>query len=270
MNHRQIKHTANQLYRRLKKHIKKVARDFDVEAIHQFRVEYKKLRAFFRMLSQEQLTSEKIKITGNFKKAYHLSGSIRDMQLQQQRILDAANQEQKKIQAYFTLLQNSIDKLTAELSEILIHDPLATCKKKTEISIPDEFNISGVKLFIQKKWEVICSIIRARHFSDKNIHAIRKNLKDIFYILEWYKGIVDDFILTDKRKKEEEQYIQILLKELGYYQDMCIAIALLKSYCISQGDNNNSQFLNGIKKDWVKEKMFLKKWLLKKLNTDIL
>ena len=47
MNQEQIKHIINNHYRKLKKHIKTVAGDFDVEAIHQFRVAYKKLRAFY-------------------------------------------------------------------------------------------------------------------------------------------------------------------------------------------------------------------------------
>ncbi len=68
MNQEQIKHITNNHYRKLKKQIKKVAETFDVEAIHQFRVEYKKLRAFLRMISQQHAESGEIKVSKNFKK----------------------------------------------------------------------------------------------------------------------------------------------------------------------------------------------------------
>lgn len=53
MDAEQITKITNAHYRKLNKHLKKITEDFDAEAIHQFRVEYKKLRAFLRMISQE-------------------------------------------------------------------------------------------------------------------------------------------------------------------------------------------------------------------------
>ena len=99
MNQEQIKHITNNHYRKLKKHIKKVSEDFNLEAIHQFRVEYKKLRAFLRMILQDHVTAGEIKISKKLKKGYNISGSIRDLQLQQQRILEVIKQELKKPQA---------------------------------------------------------------------------------------------------------------------------------------------------------------------------
>ena len=99
MNQEQIKHITNNHYTKLKKHIKKVSEDFDVEAIHQFRVEYKKLWAFLRMISQQQETAGEINVSKKLKKGYNISGSIRDLQLQQQRIMAATKQELKKPQA---------------------------------------------------------------------------------------------------------------------------------------------------------------------------
>ncbi|MBK8496118.1 MAG: CHAD domain-containing protein [Chitinophagaceae bacterium] len=51
MNKKQLKHITDEHYRLLKKHIKKVAENFDADTIHQMRVAYKKLRAFFRMIN---------------------------------------------------------------------------------------------------------------------------------------------------------------------------------------------------------------------------
>ena len=59
-----------------------------------------------------------IKISKKLKQGYSIPGFIRDLQLQQQRILEATKHELKKPQAYISLLQKEIEKLQPELSEI--------------------------------------------------------------------------------------------------------------------------------------------------------
>ena len=86
MNQEQIKHITNNHYRKLKKQTKTVAEEFDMEAIHQFRVEYKKLRAFLRIISLQHETAGEIKFPKKLKRGYNIIGSVRDLQLQQQRI----------------------------------------------------------------------------------------------------------------------------------------------------------------------------------------
>jgi CHAD domain-containing protein len=138
MDQAQIKNITNSRYRKLKKHIERVAESFDAEAIHQFRVEYKKLRAFFRMLSQGEDAGGEIKILKKLKKGYNVSGYIRDLQLQQLRIMEASKPEPKKPQAYLTLLQKEIDKLKPELVEIFSENPV---KRKPMQLFPRNFSI---------------------------------------------------------------------------------------------------------------------------------
>lgn len=269
MNQKLIKHITNNHYRKLKKHIKKVSEYFDVEAIHQFRVEYKKLRAFLRMISQELKIAGEIKIYKKLKKAYNISGSIRDLQLQQQRIMEATKQELKKPQAYLALLQKEIDKLKPELSEIFLEKPVIKSKKKTDAFIPDEFQLSGFKLLMQKKWTVINAIIASGHFSDDNIHAIRKSLKDLFYNMKMYEGVEQDLLSMSIWKGKDEQYFNKLLDELGSFQDKCMAISLLKSYWLNSLNTYNRELLERIKKLWIKDKVSLKRLMVKKLKADI-
>lgn len=269
MNQEQIKHITNNHYRKLKKHIKIVTEDFDVEAIHQFRVAYKKLRAFLRMISQQHEMAGEIKISKKLKKGYNISGSVRDLQLQQQRILEATKQELKKPQAYISLLQKEIKKLKPELSEIFLEKPVTESKKKTDASIPDEFQLNSFRNFVQKKWGAIYAIIASRHFSDDNIHAIRKSLKDLFYNLKIYEGVEHELFSLSIWKGKDEQYFNKLLDELGSFQDKCTAIALLKSYWLKSLNTYNRELLERIKKEWVKDKVRMKKLLVKKLKADV-
>ena len=214
----------------------------------QFRLEYKKLRAFLRMISQQHETAGEIKISKKLKKGYNISGSIRDLQLQQQRIMAATKQELKKPQAYLTLLQKEIDKLKPELSEIFLEKPAAESKKKTDALIPDEFPLNSFRNFVHKKWAVVYAIIVSGYFSDDNIHAIRKSLKDMFYNLKIYEGVEHELLSLSIWKGKDEQYFNKLLNTMGSFQDKCAAIALLKSYWLNSLNNYNRELLEQIKK----------------------
>ena len=269
MNQEQTKHVTNNHYRKLKKHIKTITDDFDVEAIHQFRVAYKKLWAFLRMISLDHKTAGEIKIYKKLKKGYSIPGFIRDLQLQQQRILEATKRELKKPEAYISLLQKENKKLQPELSEIFLEKPFTESKKKADASIPDEFPLNSFRNFVQKKWATIYAIIASRHFSDDNIHAIRKSLKDLFYNLKIYEGVEHELLSLSIWKGKDEQYFNKLLDELGSFQDKCTAIALLKSYWLNSLNTYNRELLERIKKGWVKDKVRRKQLLVKKLKADV-
>jgi CHAD domain-containing protein len=270
MNKGEIKNITDNYYRKLKKHSKTVAKGFDAEAIHLFRVEYKKLRAFLRMLSQSDDLAGEIKILKRLKKAYNISGAIRDLQLQQQRITEAAKPEPKKPQTYLTLLDKEIDKLKPKLIEIFSENPVAQSKKKTDAAVPDDFQLQDFNLFIQKKQANVTGIIVSGHFSDDTIHAIRKNLKDLFYNLKSYQGIPHNLSSLNIWYEKDEKYFDLLLIELGNFQDKCTAIALLKSYWVSSLNTYNRELLERIKKVWIKEKVNMKQLLIKKLKVNFI
>ena len=112
-------------------------------------------------------------------------------------------------------------------------------------------------------------ILVSRHFSDDNIHAIRKSLKDLFYNLKIYEGAEHELLSLSIWKGKDEQYFNKLLDELGSFQDKCTAIALLKSYWLNSLNTYNRELLERIKKGWVKDKVRMKKMLVKKLKADV-
>jgi CHAD domain-containing protein len=270
MNQEEIKHITDTHYKKLKKHIKQVTKDFDIEAIHQLRVQYKKLRALLRMLPQQKGSALGIKITKKLKTGYNISGAIRDLQLQQQRILEVTKDDLKKPCAYITLIQKETDKLKKELSEIFLEKPVNECKKKTDVFVPEKFPLNSFRNFILQKWAAIYEIIISGNFNDDNIHTIRKNLKDLFYNLKIYEGIEHDIILLSIWKGKDENYINELLDELGKFQDKCVSIALLKSSWINSLNTSNREQLRRIKVAWIKDKLITKKLLVEKLKTDII
>jgi len=263
-----ISHITNTHYRKLKINGVQITAGFDLEAIHQFRVEYKKLRAILRMLSQQKEIGE-IEVSKKLKKVYNILGSIRDMQLQQQRIKEASGKESKKAQLYHHLLEREMDKLKPEVSDIFMENPVDDSKRKTNPPLPKKFSLNSFKSFANQKWNTIHSIIGSGYYSDDNIHVIRKNLKNLYYNLKIYKGIEFDTLSVSVWKGKEEIYFDQLLDELGNFQDKCTAIALIKSYWLNSFSMTCKELLERIKKEWIKEKVGIKQLLIKKLRADL-
>jgi HlyD family secretion protein len=268
MNQEQVKHTINSHYRKLKKWSKKMEENFEVEAIHEFRVEYKKLRAFLRMLSMQ--LSITIKISKKLEKAYRIAGSIRDLQLQQQRITEATHEEPKKPLAYLSLLDIETNKLKPELSELLLGNTVSESRKRTDLSVLSDVPANSFQEFAKQKWKAVHSIIASGDFCDDNIHAIRKHLKDISYNFKKYTELVKDGGPVNIWGGKDESYCNKLIEDLGIFQDKCTAIALLKSFWINSLSKYNRDLLERIKWEWIRSKVNFKKLLVMRLRFSLL
>ncbi len=269
MNKSQVKHIIDDHYRKLKKQLNRIIPGFDPETIHQFRVAYKKLRAFLRMISRQKEKGRKIKFSKKLKRAYKISGTIRELQLQQQRIQETTGPQLKKPKGYLMLLQKEMKKLRLSFSEIIKKEPFTESKKKTGAAIPDKFTVMDYKVFVEKKWNAVNTIIGSGHLSDERIHAIRKNFKDLFYNLKIIDGVDQDILAMSKWKGNTEPYIYQLLAELGDFQDKCMAIILIKSYWQDNLIDSDRVILAQLKKIWEKQKKQQKQLLLKKLKSAV-
>lgn len=269
MKRKQLNHINNRQHKKLEEQFERIAENCTIENIHQLRVAYKKLRAFVRMVSQRNETSREIKIAKKIKIAYAVSGTIRDLQLQRQRILKAVKGDPEKPHEYLTLLQKDIYQLKPVLLAIHFKKIIAESRKKMAATMPNNFWVTHFKLFAQQKWAVIHSIITSGNFNDDNMHNIRKNLKDLFYNLALYKGVEHKKLLHSVANGKEEQYFEELIDELGNFQNKCMAVSLLKPYQLSRVSQHNWVLLEKIKKRWIKEKGGMKRLLVKQLKATI-
>lgn len=270
MKREKINHIIHQQYRNIEKYCNNIIPDYDIETIHQFRIAYKRLRAFLRMIAEGEGQASGTGISGDLRTGYHLSGTIRDLQLQQQRVREATKYEVIKPKVYLGLLQKEINKLKPGLSGIVSGNPVANSRKKTDASIPHTFPESSFRQFVQKKRDDVYEMITAGHFSDTTIHAIRKKLKDLFYNFEIYGGVGQNILSQGIWEGKDEGHFTGLLDELGRFQDQCIAIALIKPRCLNSLPRNNHTQMERIKKIWIKDKLYMKRLLVKKLGTDLI
>lgn len=243
--------------------------DLDADKIHGFRVEYKKLRAFLRMMSSVENGYREIGISKNLKKAYHISGSIRDLELQVQRIQEISKNDSKKTADYIDVLQKEEKKLGPELFFLLDEEAISDSKKKTDSILPGHFRINDFLGFIDRNWSSIKTIIISKNFSDDHIHSVRKSLKDIFYNANLYSASYGKHHLRQIWRNKGAKYIDKLLDQLGRFQDKCTAISLIKPYWMIDFDERSQQFLHETKSQWIKEKRKLKRQLVIALTIDL-
>ncbi len=264
-----IKNIIKKRYRKLRKQFRKAKKHFDDEAIHQLRVEYKKLRAFLRLIFSESEIKDGAKITGKLKKCYALAGSVRDLQLQQKRILETTRLEPKKPWDYIHLLQEKINELKPLLKRILLKKTVAKSKKKISVIIPSEFPISDFKYYIEKILATIFRIIEQEAIGDPDIHRIRKLLKDLFYNLKEAACVDEEILSLNGIARNNDQYPDQVLEELGSYLDKCNAIDFLQPQWILQLSSYNQELLTRIKERLINDKIKIKRSLERRLKNEL-
>ena len=266
MNRKQIEKIIAAIYKKIKTHAKCFAAGPDAEAIHLLRVEYKKLRALLKAVAFRQQHAKKTGALKKLKKLYHIAGTVRELQLQQQFIATATKNSAKKTRAYLHLLQQEITRLKKIPAPLSAKKIIADSKDKACKVLPAELSISKFVAYFKHQKTIAEALIKAGNISDENIHTIRKILKDFYFTLKVYQKY--EAAGAGVHVKKIENYYYGLLKEMGSFCDTSAAIALLKLHLAKQPGIPERQLLQQVKKNWSKEKRQLKKSLVKKLTEE--
>lgn len=266
MKKKQIEGLINDYFFKINSQLLTVKNTFDEEAIHKWRVAYKKLRAFVRLLNQENSIIERISISKKLKKTYTTLGAIRDLQLQEHRIVNSLPNDFVNIDGYIKSLKKEIKSLIRKLKKQPLKKIIAKCIKCMKASLPDSLSFGTLFYFILLKRLNANAIIASVQTSDNNIHEIRKNLKDIFYIIEWYASLEQNKLDKKETSIKENSPIEQLLLKLGEFHDYCTAIALLNGRILLDIERGELQVLGQIKELWIKEKQSMKESLLLQLK----
>lgn len=266
MNRKHLKHIIKSHFKKIKKYSRRIPDDFDLETIHKFRVEYKKLRAFFRLVN-ESTGRSKIKIQKKLKNVYSLAGNLRDLQLQQARLDESAKANLSQLPEYYFFLGREMMEIKSRLLELLSAKPFKKNKKKRVVSAPGGFKLPGFSTYLQNNCNAARDILLAWQLTDERLHLIRKILKDLFYNLEIYRQ-ADEFP-PGTWKEKVAAYFNPLLDEMGDYQDKCTAISLIESYCKQHFHTSDRDLVDILMQDWLNEKSARKKLLVNRLQSDL-
>ena len=253
-------HIIHYYFKRLKKYIRQVEKNFNEETIHLFRVEVKKIRAFLRMLRLDATRPGELKFPHKFKKMYSLTGKIRDRQLYLKYL------KENKLQHEITAAENEIEDLKKKKDEFLSKKELEEIEERFIENAPEKIDNELIKKFFLQKLDAIREIIAEQNYKDDRLHNIRKCLKDLIYIIRVFRNDLKIPSLFLFWNKTELKNAEDLAHTLGLFNDACVALSFVKISDIKKENKDKQEKLLIIRRKWLSEKRRLKKEVLVKLH----
>lgn len=271
------KETVNIIRKRFKKinaAFRALMLHFDAEDIHDFRVEVKKLKAFLRFAGTAGTagtvgtaspgTSGKgpagLKLPKKLRELYRISGTLRNLQLQQQNIRNAwpAGGAESPDHYLYLLITESVCQVTQ--AKRLVKGKRSFKKEERQIigQLPLRPGKKIAERFVRAHTSNIRDLLAVSSPTDDSFHTIRKKLKDLQYTGPYTGGHVTlpesperrpaGFPLTDKE-------IVSFTGLLGDLQDLCIGIELLQpAYTNRVSPEKERMGLVDLRRQWQKEK----------------
>ncbi len=220
--------------RKISRHARKLNKDFEKDAIHDFRVSVKSLRSFLRLI--ENHTPElKLKLSKKFKQLYHTAGAIREAQLE----LEVISENETPLPAYTAHLRDIINTKKEEwailFSKKLLDELKAKLTSNCDIKAPQ----TALEDFTMKKLTAVRKLMKIKHPGTVHLHQVRKEVKDIIYITSiaeknWHipKKFIKDLQL-EKMKK--------IAGTIGDYHDKKVMQSHLDAFCLKITDGEEKK-----------------------------
>ena len=160
----------------IKKLGEKVDGDFESGALHEFRVAVKSLRSFLRLLRTTQ-DEQAPKIPGKFKRLYHITGAIRDAQLE----LDHLTANKTSLPVYTDKLKNDISRQKAEWEKHYSDKVFRKMEKRLVGYEYETVSPDSLAAFHHMKVAGIKKLGKPASATNAQVHSIRKYVKDMLY-----------------------------------------------------------------------------------------
>lgn len=251
MKRNEIEKIINNHFKKIEKYFHKIVIGFEIEDIHEFRTEIKKLRAFLHLLEMESDDDIPFRITKKMKTFYGYAGVIRNLQLQVKSVEAYFENSAGTIPIlYLNTLRNEIETWEKNTKDFMDPDNnFYNDEEKIKVLLPDKLKNNSVKKFIQYiLYQLQKSLTRLE--DDETLHSIRKYLKDIVY--NW-PFIQEDIGLLPVGLSNEED-VRSCTEILGHFRDKCIALVLLQTYFNDSLKNEEKNILQQMERDWLREK----------------
>lgn len=236
MKKKRVLKIIGRYYRRLDKKSRQMPPAYDAEVIHTFRTNYKKLKAFLHMIHVPGIPRK-------LKDFYHHTGVLRDLQLQEEYIKTDA----RKLPTYCKILHKQAEQSRQELDKHLSKKLVAKAKRKTLARIKSDFSHKTYQRYLQKRTAAMQQMLQPESFSDDDLHAIRKSIKELSNNQQLHGTAIQD--------------------KLGAFQDRRNALRLLRKYWPAHADKKEARYLRHKEQVLLKEKKRMKSQLARELKT---
>ncbi|HEX7845082.1 MAG TPA: CHAD domain-containing protein [Chitinophagaceae bacterium] len=235
---------------RLKRAIRGIDKRLDHATLHDFRVGFKKHRSFLRLLSVETGDPGKIEFPDKFRKMNRAIGDIYDEQLCGQRLLKSIGRK-SSFPAGLHIKYKEVKKL------ILSPNHFEKMLEELNKDMPRKLSDRSIRVFFEGKRKQVGGITRKRNFTDKELHSIRKLLKDMVNISKLWRdqAIRSRYVFSGNRLKDA-----IAVSDaLGELNDTSTALSIIRPSIIKDVPLKHQPDLIVARRKWLAEKRALKK-----------
>lgn len=223
MKRQELTDIVNKQLHRIEKFSERLPGLFSAEDIHDLRVSYKKLRAFLRLLQLEKDAGD-LHMPDSLKAVYQSCGGVRDKQLFLQQIHN--RQLVSELPCFVLRCRQKLFACKEEAVRAVEQMHFKKAVDAIKKQLPNRLHNGTVHHFLQQKMAAIHILLLVTD-NDHNLHSIRKNVKDMMYntrLIEQEAGKA--FPAT---AMVDENQLNDMAGQLGDYNDLCLAVALLQS-----------------------------------------
>ncbi|HTM92933.1 MAG TPA: CHAD domain-containing protein [Flavisolibacter sp.] len=217
-------------FKKLSNFYQKVPEEFDMDDIHHFRVEMKKLRAFIRLTNLTTPDQQK-KIPKELKRFYNTCGNIRNLQLQQQRITNLASDLLMEAPDLYLQYLRDEEKLAKKKAHELAENISLKQFEKDLIDSSTGLIQEIKKVFVQRNKQRLSILFTLPFYYDEALHDIRKVVKDLMYNYKYVDQEINVELPPDLASLKN---METLTTSLGDFHDLCIALFLLSPMYLNQ------------------------------------
>jgi len=225
--------------KKTRRHYKKLLKNFELEEIHDFRLQIKKLRAFIRLLNMESRKEKCIKINKEIRKFYRTTGKIRNVQLHKQKIIQLSRSLSFSDPInYIELINEEEDRDKKKGRRESEKISITRFKKALVKSVPEEVAIEAIQYFTIEERNKLLAILSFSVYDDETLHDVRKILKDILYDWDYLTPYLASVLPAYFVYKEN---IESLATKLGDFHDLYVALSFLSPVYIDQVINESEK-----------------------------
>lgn len=224
MKRRELEAVVRNHGKRIAKHAKEIPGLFPVEDIHDLRVEYKKLRAFLRLVQLDPDAGRNLKMPADLKALYRSAGTVRDLQLFIPAVQTLHDENDSGIPIFMQNLRQQLFRAKEQLIERIEEADIEKSLNEVVDKMPSYLQDTTTRQFIHLKIAAIQILLLAVD-RDEELHAIRKHLKDIFYVIKIFEN--DWGISFPIVAWRNEKMLSEVMTLLGDYNDRCVTLLLL-------------------------------------------
>lgn len=217
------------------RNVKLLHEELSHDAIHDLRVAIKRLRAYTRLLSELNHSTDEVTLLKETKGLFHILGKHREWEIIEDKFIKTAEEDYKKLPLLKGYVQFSKEQITPNVESGLKSygvNELEAIEKRvqlvTTLNSPEELAIKCISV----SNDYVAKIEKAAGKFKKNVHKIRKLLKKILY---WIQLFPVGSLYTQEQVEMFDQFLdklgkwhdyQVILEKTNYFKLHHIAPAI--------------------------------------------